>query len=101
MKKNYSTLSHRAHADAKVRKQKAFIFCLCTRVFEKNSKEREFSSSRASRGVTTAPIALVREYIFKLLMRFPTTPRSSLSVQYRVAGGVRDFVHLQRKFHRK
>ena len=37
--------------------------------FEKNSKKREFSSLRASRGVTTAPIALVREYIFFNFLR--------------------------------
>ena len=45
----------------------SFVFVrnnISTSDFEKNSKKREFSSLRASRGVTTAPIALVRGYIF-------------------------------------
>ena len=72
-----------------------------TCVFEKSWVKRKFSCLRASRVATTAPIALVREYIFKLFTRFPTPSRSSSAVQYRVAGGVRDFVHLQRKFFQK
>jgi len=48
---------------------KVIVYSIEPVCIEKNSKKREFSSLRASRGVTTAPIVLVREYIFFNFLR--------------------------------